>query len=233
MPKSLVVVGAGAGLGFALAKHFGGLGWRVALVARRKTELQRLCSELKKVGVDAAPYPCDVAEDAQVVKMFDYVKHDLKEIDALYYGPTLARSLTSYRAADTTPKSVTEPWHTMVTGAVSVVRTVLPGMLERKTGSLVFTTCASAMKPAAEFTPAAVAMAGLRAYALALNAELAPQGVYAAHVSIGVEIKAGTEGDPARLAAGFAGLIEGRQLPEVAIAPAAGAPLALVPPPKD
>jgi short-subunit dehydrogenase len=231
MNKSLVIVGAGPGLGYSLAKSFGKAGWRIALVARRKTALTRLVTELKMSGVAASAYPCDVAEDTQVVKMFDYVKHDLQDIDALYYGPTLSRGLTGYKAADTTVKSVGEPWRTMVNGAVSVVRAVLPGMLERKTGALIFTTCASAMKPSPNFTPAAIAMAGLRAYALSLNAELGPQGVYAAHVSIGVEIKPGTDGDPDRLAAGFAALLESRQLPEVAIAPPAGGALAYVPPP--
>jgi NAD(P)-dependent dehydrogenase (short-subunit alcohol dehydrogenase family) len=233
MPN-IVLVGAGRGLGFSLARTFGARGWKVALVARRKTELTRLCSELRKGGVDATPYQCDVAEDEQVVKVFDYIKTDLKDqIDALYYGPALARGLVKYDAEATTVKAVSEPWRTLVDGAVSVVRAVLPGMLEKKKGALVFTTCASSVRPTPQYTPASIAMAGLRSYALCLNAELTPKGVYAAHVSIGVEIKAGTEGDPDRLAQGFAALIEGRQLPEAVISPQAGGAPAPAPPSKD
>lgn len=233
MAKSLVIVGAGKGLGLSLARTFGARGWRVALVARRKTELHRLCAELRKHNVEALPYQCDVAEDEQVVKIFDYIKTDLKEIDALYFGPALERALTHHGAAATTVKTLSEPWRTLVVGAVSVTRAVLPEMLERKAGSLIFTTCAAAARPIPESTPASIAMAGLRAYALCLNAELAPKGVYAAHVSIGVEIKPGGEGDPERLSAGFAAMIEGRQLPEAVIAPSAGAPVAAAPPAKD
>ena len=232
MAQSLVIVGAGKGLGFSIAKAFGARGWRVALVARRKIELHRLCAELKKLGVDALPYPCDVSEEQQVEKVFDYVKKDLGRIDALYFGPALSRSLTKYEAAATTPKSLNEPWRTLVTGAVCVTRAVLPEMVERKAGALIYTTCAASVRPAPDSAPAAAAMAGLRAYALSLNADLAPKGVYAAHVSIGVEIKPGGEGDPDRLAAGFAALLEGRQLPEAVIAPANGS-AALAPPSKE
>lgn len=232
MAQSLVIVGAGKGLGFSLAKAFGARGWRVALVARRKLELQRLCAELKKLGFDALPYPCDVAEEEQVVKVFDYVKKDLGRIDALYFGPALARALTKYEASATTPKSVIEPWRTLVQGAVCVTRAVLPDMLERKAGALIYATCAASVRPAPQSAPAAAAMAGLRGYALSLNAELSAKGVYAAHVSIGVEIKPGGEGDPDRLAAGFAALVEGRQLPEAVIAPASGQP-EFAPPSKD
>lgn len=231
--KSIVIVGAGRGLGFSLAKAFGAKGWRVALVARRKAELQHLVFELKKLGVEASSYPCDTAEEAHVAKVFDYIKHDLVDIDAMYYGPALSRSLTKWGAVDTTPKAVQEPWRTLVVGAISCVRAVLPGMLERKTGAIVFTTCAAGLKADPAFTTAGIAMAGLRSYALSLNAELAPQGIYAAHVAIGVEVKAGTEGDPDRLAAGYASLIEGRQLPEVVIAPQAGAPPMPAPPSRD
>jgi NAD(P)-dependent dehydrogenase (short-subunit alcohol dehydrogenase family) len=232
MAQSLVIVGAGKGLGFSLAKAFGARGWRAALVARRKLELHRLCAELKKLKVDALPYPCDVGEEQQVEKVFDYIKKDLGRIDALYFGPAPARALTKYDASKATPKSLVEPWKTLVAGAVSVTRAVLPDMLERKAGALIFTTCAASLRPAPDSAPAAAAMAGLRGYALSLNAELAPKGVYAAHVSIGVEITPGGEGDPDRLAAGFAALMEGRQLPEAVIAPSAG-PAALAPPSKE
>jgi short-subunit dehydrogenase len=231
--KTIILAGCGRGLGFSLAKAFGAKGWRVALVARRKTELQHLAFELKKLGVDALPYPCDTAEDSQVVKVFDYIKHDLVDIDAMYYGPALSRSLTKRGAVDTNAKAVMEPYKNLVVGAVQCVRAVLPGMLERKSGALIFTSCAASIKPDAAFTPAGISMAAMRSYALSLNAELAPQGVYAAHVAIGVEIKAGTEGDPDRLAAGYVALVEGRQLPEVVIAPQGGAAPVSVPPPKD
>jgi NAD(P)-dependent dehydrogenase (short-subunit alcohol dehydrogenase family) len=231
--RSVVVVGAGRGLGFALGKAFGAKGWRVALVARRKTELSHLCFELKKLGWDATPYACDTAEEGQVQKVFDYIRHDLKDIDVVHYGPALPRSLTRFTASAATPKAVTEAWRTTVLGAVHCVRAVLPGMLERKSGAFVFTSCAAAVQPDAGFAPAGIAMSGLRSYALSLHAELAPQGVYAAHVAVGVEIKPGGEGDPDRLAAGYVSLIEGRQLPEVVIAPQAGGAPVAAPPPKD
>ena len=145
--KTLVIVGAGPGLGFSLAKAFGARGFRVALVARRKTALDRLVLDLKKLGVSATAYPSDAADEAQLIKTFDYIKHDFGPIDLLEYSPGLARDTGLLSAAATTPKAVMAQFKAEVLGAVCSVRAVLPGMLERKSGAIILTTHLCSRKP--------------------------------------------------------------------------------------
>jgi hypothetical protein len=62
---------------------------------------------------------------------------------------------------------------------------VLPDMIERDAGTLLFTTGGSSMDPLAgppEFGNVAIATAALRAWVLKLNQQLDGTGVYAAHV---------------------------------------------------
>nr|WP_264777794.1 hypothetical protein [Deinococcus aetherius] len=77
---------------------------------------------------------------------------------------------------------------------------MLPDMRVRGRGTLLFTTGAATVLSVPAISSVAVPLAALRKYALDLNAELADQGIYAAHVCIGRVIEPGTEGDPDRLA---------------------------------
>jgi len=75
-----------------------------------------------------------------------------------------------------------------VHGAVAAVNQVLPDMLSRRRGTIMFTTCASSVHPAPACAAAAAAMAWLRNWAHALHAAVAPNGVQVGHVAIGAAI---------------------------------------------
>jgi NAD(P)-dependent dehydrogenase (short-subunit alcohol dehydrogenase family) len=80
-------------------------------------------------------------------------------------------------------------------GAITATRAVLPAMLAAGTGTLMYTTGASSVTLAPVFVSAGMAGAGIRRWALTLNAALADKGVYACHVAIGTWI-AGTPSTP-------------------------------------
>ena len=61
-----LVTGASSGIGRCLALRFASEGARVALVARRESELEAVAGEIRKAGGDALVLPCDVADREQV-----------------------------------------------------------------------------------------------------------------------------------------------------------------------
>ena len=73
-------------------------------------------------------------------------------------------------------------------------------MLQRKRGTLLYTTGYSAIKPLAFITSLGIANAGLRNYAYCLSEEVASKGVYVGTVSINAHIVPGTDGDPDTIA---------------------------------
>ncbi len=81
--KSVVVVtGAGAGAGRAIAARFGREGWRVALLSRDPDRLDAAKAEIEAAGGEALALPTDVADNAAVLAARDCVIKTWGSIDA-------------------------------------------------------------------------------------------------------------------------------------------------------
>jgi NADP-dependent 3-hydroxy acid dehydrogenase YdfG len=64
--RVVVVTGASAGVGRAIARAFGARGCKVGLIARTKEALEHAASEIRASGGEAMPLPLDVADAAAV-----------------------------------------------------------------------------------------------------------------------------------------------------------------------
>src|SRR5829696_683767 len=69
-----VVTGASAGVGRAVAIAFGGLGWQVALGARRVERLEDTAFEVRRAGGEAHVHALDVTDPASVDRFFEFVE---------------------------------------------------------------------------------------------------------------------------------------------------------------
>ncbi|NUO98962.1 MAG: SDR family NAD(P)-dependent oxidoreductase [Nonomuraea sp.] len=207
MGKTLVVVGAGPGLGMGVARAFGGRGFRVGLIARTKEKLDALVGELAELGVTAAAFPADIRDRDALAAALAAASDTLGTIDVLEYSPSPSGPITD--AAGTTVESATAQFELNVLGAVSAVRQVLPDMRARGAGAVLLTTGVSSTIPAPFLANVGVAMAGLRNWAHALHAELKPEGVYVGTVTIasGV-VRGGGEADPDAIGARYYRLYE-------------------------
>jgi NADP-dependent 3-hydroxy acid dehydrogenase YdfG len=65
-----VVTGASAGIGAAIARALGELGWRVGLGARRRDRLDAVSKEVEQAGGEAFPHALDVGDPASVDAFF-------------------------------------------------------------------------------------------------------------------------------------------------------------------
>ena len=78
----VVVTGAGAGAGRAIAAKFGREGWRVALLSRDPGRLEAAKQEIEAAGGEALAIPTDMAECDQVFAARDKVVETWGTIDA-------------------------------------------------------------------------------------------------------------------------------------------------------
>lgn len=88
---------------------------------------------------------------------------------------------------DATVENIQSELNYYLYGGLAAAQQVLPDMIGRDSGTLLFTTGGSSKNPLAgppEFGNIAIATAALRAYAMKLNQVTAGTGVYAAHVPI-------------------------------------------------
>lgn len=125
----VLVTGASAGFGAAIARKFVGLGHRVIATARRAERLAQLQAEL---GEQLLTRVLDVTDRAQVASFLSSLPPDWREIDILVNNAGLALGLEPAQRADLSD------WQTMIAtnceGLVNVTHAVLPGMVERNRG---------------------------------------------------------------------------------------------------
>jgi gluconate 5-dehydrogenase len=78
-----LVTGGSRGLGLQMAEALGEMGARVAITARKAPELEEAAAGLRKLGIEALPLACDMAEPASIDPMVDRVAAELGPIDIL------------------------------------------------------------------------------------------------------------------------------------------------------
>ena len=194
---TIAIVGAGSGLGLSIAKVFGSHGFSVALVSRTQARLDALAAELTDPGIEAAGFAADVMDPASVTAAFDRIKDRFGEVDVLEYSPAPHNpvpGLSNPAALEADRASIQPQIDYYLYGGIAATEQVLPGMIERGSGTILYTTGGSSMDPmagSAEFTTTAIGSGALRTYALKLHQATAGTGVYVAHVPIFAWIGAG------------------------------------------
>jgi NAD(P)-dependent dehydrogenase (short-subunit alcohol dehydrogenase family) len=81
--KTAVVTGGSRGLGLQMAQALGEMGARVAITARKKDELDEAVSHLKKLGIEAIAYVCDLGQRDAIPPVAEQALKHLKKIDIL------------------------------------------------------------------------------------------------------------------------------------------------------
>jgi NADP-dependent 3-hydroxy acid dehydrogenase YdfG len=180
---TIAIVGAGTGLGAAVARTFGAAGFRVALVARSQAHLDDLTAELATAGVDARGYAADVRDGHALGAALTAAAAELGPIEVLEYSP-IPRRESLRPVLDTERDDVVAAVELSVLGPLAAVRTVLPGMLARGSGTLLFVNGGSAARPNAAVAGTSIAFAAETAYAQMLHTTLADRGVHVGQLII-------------------------------------------------
>ena len=130
--STVLVTGASAGFGAAIARRFVAEGATVIASARRTDRLEALAAEL---GPRLVPVAFDVRDPAAVAQVLAGLPDDVAAIDVLVNNAGLALGLEPAHQADL------DDWDQMLDtnckGLVHVTRAVLPGMVERGRGHVV------------------------------------------------------------------------------------------------
>jgi len=192
MSQLILVVGAGPGLGMSIARRFGRDGLQVALVSRNPDRHDGYLAALRDEGIAATAIAADVVDPEQARAAVATATDRFGPVDVLYYGPgAVDPTVRPDPILTTRPQDLDEAIRTAVRPALDLTALVLPGMLERKTGTLLYVTGLSAVVLLPVLGALAPASAALRTYALTLNAALPDTGVYAGALVVGGLIERG------------------------------------------
>jgi len=177
-----VIVGAGPGLGAALARRAGREGLTVFMSSRNEKRLQSLAKEIGGRAV-----ACDATRETDVEKLFGEVARSEGAPRLVVYnaGAFLPRSIL-----ETSASEFEDCWRAGCLGGFLVGRAAARLMVPAGGGTILFTGATASLRGSANFANLAVGKFGLRAVAQSMARELGPKGIHVAHVIIDGQIEA-------------------------------------------
>jgi NADP-dependent 3-hydroxy acid dehydrogenase YdfG len=190
---TLAIIGAGQGLGLAVARRFAREGLSIALIARDRTRVDELAATLTAEGHTAAGFTADVRDRPSLVSALEQAASRLGPIEVLQYSPLPAKEFMR-PVLETVADDLVGPVEFSIYGAATAAHQVIPGMRSLGGGTLLFVNGSSAVRARDGVTGTAVAFAGESAYAELLHGALASEGIHVGQLIIPLGIGGG---DPA------------------------------------
>jgi len=169
------VTGGGRGIGRAAALALARVGAHVAVSARTRGEVDEVAAEARKLYGPAESVTCDVSDWSQVVKTVGQIESQLGPIDILINNAGVLGPLA--RMWESPPHEWARAIEINLIGAYHCARAVLPGMIERRRGSIVNISSGAADFAGPNWTAYAVSKAGLDHLTRNLAVDLGGTGV--------------------------------------------------------
>jgi 3-oxoacyl-[acyl-carrier protein] reductase len=182
----VLVTGASRGIGAAIAVACADAGADVAIGYRQDAGgAEASVAAVRSRGGDAKAFAADLREPDQVDTMMEAVQDRFGKIDGLVNN---AGTMAESRVVDMTVDEWRQVLDLNLTGAFLCSRAVLPGMLDRGSGSIVMISSRLGQIGFPGVAHYSAAKAGLLGLAKSLAKEVGPEGVRVNAVAPGVTI---------------------------------------------
>ena len=178
--KTIVVVGAGQGLGNHVAEKFAKENFRVVLVARRSEALAEYQKEFATKGIEVGTVACDATDAESVKAAFEKIHAEVGTPDVLVYNV----GITTPDAQPLDEQEVLRHFKADVLGAFSCIKAVATDEFAEKKGAILLTGGVAAVSPFPGYTCLAIDKAALRGLTLAVHKELEPKGIFVGTVMV-------------------------------------------------
>jgi NAD(P)-dependent dehydrogenase (short-subunit alcohol dehydrogenase family) len=181
-PGSALILGVGAarGLGAASARSFAAAGYRIVIAGRDPDKLRQAAQSI------ATPGPAPQVEVGDVTVAADVARF-VASAEALAPLSVAIHNAGGNRPApflQVDASSFEEHWRAHAFGAFLLAQAALPAMLQRQSGTLIFTGASASLRGRANFAPFAAAKGALRMLAQSLAREFGPKGIHVAHLIV-------------------------------------------------
>lgn len=215
MKKTLIVIGAGPGIGNAVAREFASHDFRVVLVARSADKLSEYRSQLEAEGIEVHTKIADAARPETLTAAIAEVRAELGTPDALVYNvgvtePDGDREITG--------DFLVERYRVDVASAWDAANAVLTEEFAAKKGAILLTGggFAKSFAPIPFLVALCIDKAALNGLNIMLHDRLAPTGVFVGSVIVSGAVVPGDEkNDPGLIAQQYWKLYTERSAPEL------------------
>jgi 3-oxoacyl-[acyl-carrier protein] reductase len=174
--RTILVTGAGRGIGAATALHLAELGAAVAVnYARNAGAANDVVAAIGAAGGKAVAIQADVRDRQQVAALFEAAEAALGPIDTLVLNANMSFPYTSFTEM---------PWDGFLqklegelASAFHPCKAAVPGMIRRRKGCIIAISSGLSRQPGPGFSAHTTAKSGLDGFMKALALELGPHGI--------------------------------------------------------
>lgn len=178
-----LVVGAGDGVGGAIARAFAAEGLEVCITrrARNLDQLEELAAAIRADGGKARPYGVDARSEEEMTALVDRIEAEVGPLEVVVFniGANVRFDLT-----ETTSRVFHKVWEMACFAGFLTAREAARVMTPRGKGTILFTGATASVRGRQGFSAFSAAKHGLRAVAQSAARELGPQGIHVAHVIV-------------------------------------------------
>ncbi|MDE2561501.1 MAG: SDR family NAD(P)-dependent oxidoreductase [Sphingomonadales bacterium] len=176
-----LVIGAGDGLGGAVARAFAAEGHPVCLTrrARHIDQLEALARDIRADGGTAHAFGADARSEEETAALFERIEREVGPLGVVVFN---IGANVRFGIRETTARVFTKVWEMACFAGFLAGREAAQVMVPRGRGTILFTGATASTRGREGFAAFAAAKAGLRALAQSMARELGPQGIHVAHV---------------------------------------------------
>jgi NAD(P)-dependent dehydrogenase (short-subunit alcohol dehydrogenase family) len=173
--KVAIVTGGGRGIGKAITKRLAEAGAGVVIASRKRPNLEATAAEFASLPGKVVPVECHVGRKDQLENLVRETQRQLGPVDILVNNS--ATNIGQGPSLEVTDEMLDKMVEINVKSALRLVRLVVPGMIERKRGSVINIASVAGLRPQPGGLLYSFTKAGLLMMTRSWAHEFGPHGV--------------------------------------------------------
>src|SRR5271165_4243876 len=176
-----LIIGAGVGVGSAVARAFAAEGHTVCVTRRPRNleQAEALSDDIRAKGGTAHAFGVDARSEDETVALFGRIEREIGPIGVVVFN---IGANVRFEIRETTARVFTKVWEMACFAGFLAGREAARVMVPRGRGTILFTGATASLRGREGFAAFAAAKHGLRAVAQSMARELGPHGIHVAHV---------------------------------------------------
>ena len=178
-----LIVGAGDGVGSAIARAFAKEGLAVCVTRRPRhlDKLESLVAAIREDGGQAHAFGVDARDEAEMIALIDRIEAEIGPLAVVVFN---IGANVRFPVTETTAQVYSKVWEMAALAGFFTGREAARVMTPRGKGTILFTGATASMRGGSGFSAFAGAKAALRQLAQSMARELGPKGIHVAHVMV-------------------------------------------------
>ena len=180
---SCLIVGAGDGVGAAIARAFAREGLAVCVTRRPRhlDQLETLAASIRADGGQAHAYGVDARDEAEMIALVDRIEAEVGPLQVVVFN---IGANVRFPVVDTTAQVYSKVWEMAALAGFFTGREAARVMGPRGQGTILFTGATASVRGGKGFAAFSSAKFGLRAVAQSMARELGPKNIHVVHLLI-------------------------------------------------